>query len=93
MKWLKRKIRNWVSSNNEKEMCDQLHSSPVRKSISLDSDPLRLNIYHASGGTIVETRVYNRKTDQEVNSLHIITDADDLGETLSKIIMIEGLRR
>lgn len=89
MKWLKNKISNWLSSNNGIERCDQ----PVRKSVTLEADPLRLNVYHAAGGTIVETRFYNRKTDQEVTSLHIITDADDLGECLSKIIMVESLRR
>jgi len=59
---------------------------------SLHSDPLRLNIYPANGGTIVETRMYDHAKDRNNNRLYIITDEEDMGNAISKIIMMENLR-
>jgi len=59
---------------------------------SLNSEPLRLNVYRANGGTIVETNSYDRKTDRNSSQLHIITHDVDLGQGLSKIITMESLR-
>ncbi len=42
---------------------------------------------------VVEHTHYDNKTDENYNSIHIITDDQDLGEQLSKIITIEMLRR
>jgi hypothetical protein len=58
----------------------------------LNSQPLNLKIYRASGGTIVETSTYDRQKDRHQNQLHIITNDTDLGEGLSKIITMESLR-
>lgn len=52
----------------------------------LDSEPLRLLVYQANGGTIVETRTYDRQKDKSKNSLYIIRDDQNLGEEISKII-------
>jgi hypothetical protein len=59
---------------------------------SLNSEPLRLNVYRANGGTIVETNSYDRKTDRNSSQLHIITHDVDLGQGISKIITMESLR-
>ena len=57
----------------------------------LDSEPLRLLVYQATGGTIVETRTYDRQKDKSKNSLYIIRDDQDLGEEISKIITYSHL--
>ena len=59
---------------------------------TLSSEPLRLSIYRANGGTIVETRVYDRQKDRSQNQLHIVGNDEDLGRSLSKIITMESLR-
>ena len=58
----------------------------------LDSPGMNFTVYRASGGHIVEHRTYDRKTDRNNHSLHIITDDKDLGEELGKIITFENLR-
>jgi hypothetical protein len=58
----------------------------------LNSQSFRLNIYGASGGTIIETTKYDRKSDENRHSLHIVTEDKDLGQELAKIITMEQLR-
>ena len=57
----------------------------------LQSDPLKLNIYQANGGTIVETRMYDHSKDRNHTRLYIITDDEDMGNAISRIIMMEKL--
>ena len=59
---------------------------------SLSTEPIRLSIYRANGGMIVETRVYDRQKDRSQNQLHIVGHDEDLGRSLSKIITMESLR-
>lgn len=49
-------------------------------------------VYRANGGTIIETRMYDRKTDRNSTGLHIITDDKDLGDEIAKIITYERIR-
>jgi hypothetical protein len=60
--------------------------------LDLSSQSFRLNIYGASGGTIIETTKYDRKHDENRHSLHVVTEDKDLGEELAKIITMEQLR-
>jgi len=57
-----------------------------------DSDGMRLQVYRASGGYVIETRSYDRRTDRNNNTMHVITDDQDLGQALGKIVMMEALR-
>ena len=98
MNWLKRRLRNWVNNVNEAEQVMTMSSKHHRGlSVSSDgetlsSEPLRLSIYRANGGTVVETRVYDRQKDRSSNQLHIVSHDDDLGRSLAKIITMESLR-
>jgi hypothetical protein len=86
----KQKLRNWLMNDD-----DDNYGATITiddGSPNLSSQGFRLNIYGASGGTIVETTKYDRKHDENRNSLHIITDDKDLGEELGKIITMEQLR-
>jgi hypothetical protein len=86
----KQKLRNWLMNDDDDDYGATItidDGSP-----NLSSQGFRLNIYGASGGTIVETTKYDRKHDENRNSLHVITDDKDLGEELGKIITMEQLR-
>ena len=87
----KQRIRNWLMNDS-----DDSDYAPISIADSdgpnLQSQGFRLNVYGASGGTIVETTKYDRKHDENRNSLHVITEDKDLGEELSKIITMEQLR-
>jgi hypothetical protein len=96
MNWLKRRLRNWVNSAYD-ERANKVQSTHRGLAIAsegetLGSEPMRLSIYRANGGTIVETRVYDRQKDRNSNQLHIVSHDDDLGQSIAKIIMLESLR-
>ena len=84
---LKSRLRNWLMDTDEAET-----NSMYVEQDKLSSDGIRLQIYKASGGFVVETRSYDRKTDRNNNSMHVITDEQDLGDALGKIVMMEALR-
>jgi len=85
---LKQRIRNWLMAEEFEEDTPQLVSEGNR----LDSDGMRLQIYKASGGFVVETRQYDRRTDRHNNTMHVVTEEQDLGQALGKIVMMEALR-
>lgn len=93
MNWLRKKMHNFIFPP------DEAQPNKVRKgalTISTDeglsTEPMRLSIYRANGGTIVETRVYDRQKDRSQNQLHIVGHDEDLGHSLAKIITMESLR-
>ena len=86
---LKQRIRNWLMNDNDANEC---YAVEDENGPDLHSQSFRLNIYGASGGTIIETTKYDRKSDENRHSLHIVTEDKDLGQELSKIITMEQLR-
>jgi hypothetical protein len=87
----KQRIRNWLMDDS----ADHYSNASIaidECSVNLSSQGFRLNIYGASGGTIIETTKYDRKSDENRHSLHVVTDDKELGEELSKIITMEQLR-
>ena len=53
---------------------------------------IQFTVYSASGGRVIETRRYDRKTDRSSNGLYIITSDQDFGRELDKIITMEHLK-
>jgi hypothetical protein len=101
MNWLKKKLYNWITSSaydDTKALCEG-PSIGIGRSMSmvtstLDSDRnIRFNVYKATGGTIVETSFYDRHKDRHNTSLHIITDDQDIGKEIGKIITMETLKQ
>ena len=86
---IKQRIRNWLMNDSDAEEC---YAVEDENGPDLNSQSFRLNIYGASGGTIIETTKYDRKSDENRHSLHIVTEDKDLGQELSKIITMEQLR-
>jgi hypothetical protein len=89
MNWLKRKLRNWVNSDEcMKAQAISSGNSPRQ----IESTGFNLRVYKASGGTVIETSIYDRHKDRHHNGLYVITDDKDLGQELNKIITMENLR-
>ena len=86
---IRERIRNWLMKDNDDaelvyaEDCD---------GVDLHSQGFRLQVYGASGGTIVETTKYDQKKDENRHSLYVVTENKDLGQELAKIITMEQLR-
>ena len=97
MNWLKKRLRVWAFSSDENE---KMSSNKVPRGLivstepgeTLSTEPIRLSIYRANGGTIIETRVYDRNKDRSQNQLHIVGHDQDLGHSIAKIITMESLR-
>ena len=87
----------WAFSSDENE---KMSSNKVPRGLivstepgeTLSTEPMRLSIYRANGGTIIETRVYDRNKDRSQNQLHIVGHDQDLGHSIAKIITMESLR-
>jgi hypothetical protein len=98
MRWLKRKLRNWINTPSEVDMMAK-EEMPVTKSMGQTlSGGLRFNAYKAEGGTIIEVfessdmnRISNGR--ERGPKLYIITDQQDLGQEIAKIFTIETLGR
>jgi len=92
----RRWLRDWLSNVEEKE---QIYASKRARIETLsdrddilDGHPMRLNIYRASGGVVIEARTYDPQRDRHHQSLHVITHDQDLATSLDKIITMESLR-
>jgi len=100
-RWLLKSLKEAVQAENNQKQLDEddrlvkprrgFNSVQVQQH-QLDSQPMTMKVYRASGGTIVETSVYDRQKDRHQNQLHIITHDTDLGQGLAKIITMETLR-
>ena len=86
----KQKLRKWLMDDSD-EYGDNFISVDS-EGPNIQSQGFRLNVYSASGGTIVETTKYDGKKDEHRHSLHVVTDDKELGEELAKIITMESLR-
>lgn len=59
----------------------------------LRSQSMTFNIHPASGGHVLEYSVYNNKTDQHENTLHLIPSSEELGTSIGHAITLEMLRK
>ncbi len=56
-------------------------------------DPIVFKVQAVSGGTVVESRWYDYKKDENRVKLHIITQEENLSESIGKIVTMELLQK
>lgn len=95
-RWLLNQVKSAVQQEKEEQEMNHIR---VPRAIGIDSartidseKGIRFQVYKASGGFIIETGTFDRRTDRHHTSLHIITDDKDLGNELGKIITMESLK-
>ena len=86
---LKQRLRNWILDSDD--IPDMSQDICVQEE-KLSSQGMRMQIYKASGGFVVETRSYDTHRDRNLTSMHVITEDQDLGDALGKIVMMEALK-
>jgi hypothetical protein len=79
--------RGNVSISLGDELCDDGPSS-----IDLP-DPITFKVQAVSGGTLVESKWYDYKKDEQRVKLHIITQEENLSESIGKIVTMELLQK
>jgi hypothetical protein len=87
---LKQKLRNWLMNDPDDDYSVSIGIDD--HSPSLDSEGFRLQVHKANGGVVVETKTYDRRKDENRNSLYVITEDKDLGAEIGKIITMENLK-
>ena len=94
MRWIKRKLRNWL---NSEAYCDTgVGSNSVRsitESSVVDNDPvLNFRIFSAQNGLILEFRSYNQKTDRSAVSTYIIPENESISDYVQQCLPMEMLK-
>jgi hypothetical protein len=79
--------RGNVSISLGDELCDDSPSG-----IDLP-DPITFKVQAVSGGTLVESKWYDYKKDEQRVKLHIITQEENLSESIGKIVTMELLQK
>lgn len=78
--------KNWtVSKQNHKIV-------GLGSAIDHNIHGMNFTVYNATGGLVVEVGIYQRQTDSYDRSLYLITDEQQLGEELARIITMEKLK-
>lgn len=99
MSWIKNKVRSWLAEETEKE--DFVSSTGMAKASAyigpssygrLEGPGINFKICKATGGYVVETSSYDINTDRSRCNLHIITDDQDIGQEIGKILTMEALK-
>lgn len=106
MKFIKKLLLKWVKEGVEversasKQEDSGLVALSNQKSNRISVGPpsldngrgMRFTTYKANGGTVIETQQYDHRKDHHVNGLYVITNEQDLGHEIAKIITMESLR-
>ena len=62
---LKQRLRRWLMDEEDYDSVPlAIHETP-----SLDSEGMRFTVFKANGGFVIETRTYNRRKDESINSM------------------------
>jgi hypothetical protein len=88
----KRMIRGLITWSMSDRHQEDIQISDCAEEPRISATGIKFEVYRANGGTIVETRRYNRKNDENVYELHVITDTQDVGQAIGQIITMEALK-
>ena len=99
--WLRQRLINLLVDDSRPVRMSRAN----RGSISLDDcdidevdrldlpDPIRFRVQQVSGGTVIETKYYDHKKDEDRVKLHIVTPEENLAESIGKIVTMELLQK
>jgi hypothetical protein len=95
-KWIARKVRQaWDDASSPKQF-HNIVGSKTAELVSrdrMDSDPdLNFRMFRAENGYVMEVRYNDRRTDRTTTNLHLISDEEDLGQSIAHIITVESLK-
>jgi len=89
MRWLKRKLRCWL---NEEDIQMARLEVVERDRDRPSQNGMNFCLYNAVGGHILESRVYNQKTDRTDGTLYMIHEDEDFAKQVAQAIMLEQMK-
>jgi hypothetical protein len=89
MNWLRRKLRHWL---NEEDIQLAKASAVERDRDRPSQNGMNFFLYKAVGGHILESRIYNRRTDSNEGTLYMIHEDDDFAKQVAQAIMLEQMK-
>jgi len=89
MNWLKRKLRCWL---NEEDIHLGRATVIERDRTAPAMNGMNFCLYTAVGGHILESRVYNPKTDRTDGTLYMIHEDQDFAKQVAQAIMLEQMK-
>lgn len=90
MRWLKRKILNWLHNDDEIQISSNQIVERDRSSPAING--MNFCLYNAVGGHILECKNYNHKTDRHEGTLYMIHDDKDFAKQVAQAIMLEQMK-
>jgi hypothetical protein len=106
--WLRQRLINLLVDTNENETISSAKQArrlgrgaisirmeeDICESNGIDlPDPINFRVQTVSGGTVVESRWYDHKKDENRTKLHIVTPDENLADSIGKIVTMELLQR
>jgi hypothetical protein len=103
IRWLWSRMMKWGWDFNRNLRDDEVKIPRIRSRdvialVDDDSgidlpDPITFKVQAVNGGTLVETRWYDHKRDENRIKLHIVTQEENLAESIGKIVTMELLQK
>lgn len=91
-RWLLKQVQLGYQHERENQDIVSINKTIEPRSIDQPERALQFTVYTASGGRVIETRKYNKQKDRFDQSLYIITNDQEFGREIDKIITLENLR-
>lgn len=104
IRWVWSRIMKWGWDFNRELREDSISISRLRNKYDVVSindfeggidlnNPITFRVQAVQGGTLIETRWYDPKTDDNDRKLHIVNNDENLAEAIGKIVTMELLKR
>lgn len=87
--WLRNKIHGFLYPQDS--MAQLSVAVTASGGVNMD-DSLRFNVLVGSGGVVLQLQKYDRKSDRNNNSTHIIADGEPIAERIGQIVSMEMLK-
>lgn len=91
-RWFRNAVREAWEFERESQGCVKADAPAPAPSIVDSERSIRFTVHSANGGRVVETYRYDRRKDQNTCGLYVITNDQDFGKEIDKIITMESLK-
>lgn len=86
-RWLIR----WLEKHNEKIHMTSASTRPMSIS-DVSTNAFQFTVHMAKGGRVIEVQRFDRKRDEYHRGLYVITEEQDFGNEVEKILTMESLK-